>query len=225
MKTIVAKLCLFAVALGGFSVTAKASLLDFSTISPSPGDYGEIPGTFGSDTGTTPNIGVSYASVNALGNVVQPYLGFWGSGYGDLPAVAYPFVNGEYAQILLTPQAGYSVTLSSFDLATYNEETYSGQTVEILNGSGGVLWSDGTPGALTLYTSFSSHLTLTPGITSTGPLTLEFGPSWNIGVNDVAFSQQVSAVPEPTTIISGALLLLPFGSSAFRQLRKKLQAA
>ncbi|HUD84456.1 MAG TPA: hypothetical protein VMQ67_13175 [Candidatus Saccharimonadales bacterium] len=35
----------------------------------------------------------------------------------------------------------------------------------------------------------------------------------------------VTPVPEPTTIISGALLLLPFGSSAFRQLRKKLQAA
>ncbi len=33
------------------------------------------------------------------------------------------------------------------------------------------------------------------------------------------------AVPEPTTMISGALLLLPFGSSALRQLRKKLQAA
>jgi hypothetical protein len=35
----------------------------------------------------------------------------------------------------------------------------------------------------------------------------------------------VSPVPEPTTLISGALLLLPFGSSAVRQLRKKLQAA
>jgi len=33
------------------------------------------------------------------------------------------------------------------------------------------------------------------------------------------------AVPEPTTMISGALLLLPFGTSAFRQLRKKFQAA
>jgi hypothetical protein len=36
---------------------------------------------------------------------------------------------------------------------------------------------------------------------------------------------QLTAVPEPTTMISGALMLLPFGSSAFRQLRKKLQAA
>jgi len=32
-------------------------------------------------------------------------------------------------------------------------------------------------------------------------------------------------VPEPTTMISGALLLLPFGWSAVRQLRKKLQPA
>lgn len=37
------------------------------------------------------------------------------------------------------------------------------------------------------------------------------------------FTTQASPVPEPTTIISGALMLLPFGSGAFRQLRKKFQ--
>jgi hypothetical protein len=37
--------------------------------------------------------------------------------------------------------------------------------------------------------------------------------------------QFTTAVPEPTTLVSGALLLLPFGSSAFRQLRKKAQTA
>jgi hypothetical protein len=45
-----------------------------------------------------------------------------------------------------------------------------------------------------------------------------------IGLDNVNVSP-VSAVPEPTTLISGALMLLPFGSSAFRQLRKKFQAA
>jgi hypothetical protein len=35
----------------------------------------------------------------------------------------------------------------------------------------------------------------------------------------------LSSVPEPATIISGAMLLLPFGSGAFRQLRKKFPAA
>lgn len=34
----------------------------------------------------------------------------------------------------------------------------------------------------------------------------------------------IQAVPEPTTILSGALMLLPFGMGAARQLRKKLQA-
>jgi hypothetical protein len=33
----------------------------------------------------------------------------------------------------------------------------------------------------------------------------------------------VAPVPEPTTMIAGALLLLPFGWGAFRQCRKKLQ--
>jgi hypothetical protein len=35
----------------------------------------------------------------------------------------------------------------------------------------------------------------------------------------------VAAVPEPSTVVAGALLLLPFGSSAVRQLRRKLHAA
>lgn len=35
---------------------------------------------------------------------------------------------------------------------------------------------------------------------------------------------EVSAVPEPTTMIAGALLLLPFGASAFRKLRKNRTA-
>jgi hypothetical protein len=35
---------------------------------------------------------------------------------------------------------------------------------------------------------------------------------------------QISAVPEPTTMIAGALLLLPFGASAIRILRRNRQA-
>jgi hypothetical protein len=37
-----------------------------------------------------------------------------------------------------------------------------------------------------------------------------------IGLDNVV----VSAVPEPTTMIAGALLLLPFGASTLRLLRK-----
>jgi hypothetical protein len=41
-----------------------------------------------------------------------------------------------------------------------------------------------------------------------------------IGLDNVV----VSAVPEPTTMIAGALLLLPFGASTLRILRKKRTA-
>jgi hypothetical protein len=34
----------------------------------------------------------------------------------------------------------------------------------------------------------------------------------------------LAAVPEPTTLIAGALLLLPFGASTIRILRKKVAA-
>jgi hypothetical protein len=58
----------------------------------------------------------------------------------------------------------------------------------------------------------------------TGSDTLEFlcanDPSETY-LDDVS----VTAVPEPTTLISGALMLLPFGSSVARRLRKKFQAA
>jgi hypothetical protein len=40
--------------------------------------------------------------------------------------------------------------------------------------------------------------------------------------NDDVF---VGAVPEPGTMIAGALMLVPFGSGAIQQFRKKLQAA
>jgi hypothetical protein len=45
----------------------------------------------------------------------------------------------------------------------------------------------------------------------------------DISVTDAGPAPKI--VPEPTTIISGAMVLLPFGSSAVRQLRKKLKGA
>ena len=37
-------------------------------------------------------------------------------------------------------------------------------------------------------------------------------------------SGAITAVPEPTTIIAGALLLVPFGASTFRMLRRNRSA-
>jgi hypothetical protein len=55
-----------------------------------------------------------------------------------------------------------------------------------------------------------------------GSYTLAYGgPDFSPGLHMVTAEGTVTAVPEPTTLISGALLLLPFGASTLRILRKR----
>jgi hypothetical protein len=65
------------------------------------------------------------------------------------------------------------------------------------------------------------------GLTGTFALSTYGVPGVNSGsvLGEEIWLSTATPVPEPTTLVSGALLLLSFGSSAVRQLRKKLQAA
>jgi hypothetical protein len=77
-----------------------------------------------------------------------------------------------------------------------------------------------------VYESFATDLAvnkllLTPLDSSGHPYAPNYPAPGYFWMDDV----QLSAVPEPSTIIAGALMLLPFGAGAARQLRKKLQAA
>jgi len=69
-------------------------------------------------------------------------------------------------------------------------------------------------GSLDLTFQFSPGMTLTQLTSGAGPYTSSFSGSLS----------GVSAVPEPTTMIAGALLLLPFGASTVRILRKNRAA-
>jgi len=71
----------------------------------------------------------------------------------------------------------------------------------LLFGAGNTLiniWGNATPGSYTMYGLPPAYA---PTVTGLATLT---------------------AVPEPTTIISGALMLLPFGASTLRILRKRV---
>jgi hypothetical protein len=71
-----------------------------------------------------------------------------------------------------------------------------------------------------VWSTFSTTFTWT-GQTPIGVLDLVTTP----GGNDFALDNiSLTAVPEPTTMIAGALLLLPFGASTIRILRKKVAA-
>jgi hypothetical protein len=56
---------------------------------------------------------------------------------------------------------------------------------------------------------------------------LESNPGNSYGevdMNGLQISGAFSSVPEPTTILTGALMLLPFGANGMRKIRRKLTA-
>ena len=99
------------------------------------------------------------------------------------------------------------VTAAALQVAIW--ETEGGGQV-LGNGGPGytVTESDGA-GVSALVTTMLSAL---PGLTAEADLVAIVSPDGQ---------SYVVAVPEPTTIIAGALLLLPFGASTFRILRRK----
>ena len=188
--------------------TAGASLLEFENLSTyaSLYTYGSNmtsactgsgqAGCVGEGNGFTPDIAVSYATLGYAAEMAQ-----WPTGYGNLPGAAYSLMSGNTPDITLTPQNGATVTLNSFELAGYYETDYSNQPVEVLDADNNILWS---------YTgnisgSGPSSTQFTVGITSSGPLQIEFGNNWNVGIEDINFDENVSA-PEPAAwllLVSG----------------------
>ncbi len=188
---------------------ANPTTIDFSNLIGSVSDYGQIPDGYGSFAANTPDVAVSYSTNSGepqtpISEVLYSYLSFWQGEYGDLPAVAYPTTSPNYGVVALTPNAGYSVTLDSFRIAGYptGEGSELGQSIGVDNGSFQIF----SP-SVNYYPTDVPHsgdLLFTPNITSTGTLNIIFGPSWNIGINDITFSEQPVAAPDAA---SSALLL------------------
>ena len=195
------------------SGSARATTLTFDGLNLGSG--GAIPGAYGDrvdgagDVGSyggpldTPNVVVEYRT---LTTPVTENVVFWGGGYGDLENVAYSASNGSHAEISLIADAGYSVSLVSFDLAGWPYADYENQTVRILDGNGVVLkdysplFVDGTQPA-------PAHTTLTPDLTGS-VLRIQFGSNYNVGIDNIRFTQVALGVPEPASLaLLGAGLL------------------
>ena len=93
-----------------------------------------------------------------------------------------------------------------------------------------------TVAAICLLTGFASRASLNyNGCSYSGPTFTLTDCRWvpvvncspvpiTVNCNPTTPTPNVTAVPEPSTIVAGALLLLPFGISTFRILRKDKQA-
>jgi hypothetical protein len=185
---------------------ARATLLTFDINGATDNDaipaaYGDHVSTlsagnfsYGLGNGLTPNIGITYQSVDSGGNTVANNFSFWGTGYADLTNVASAALPLSGGQITLTPDAGWGVRLNSFDLAGYGHSDFT-QPVRILDGSGHVLKDY----SLVLMPG-STHITLSAGITSSSPIVLQFGTTWDPGIDNVNFDQVKGSVGDPGPI-------------------------
>jgi len=96
--------------------------------------------------------------------------------------------------------------------------------LNLINGAGGLLWSQ--TGAENGGTEFNMWYN-SPAITGYYSVPNEYG-LW--GYNNGSYIPQtygtatLTPVPEPTTMVAGAMLLLPFGVSTLRMLRKSRTA-
>lgn len=175
---------------------APAALIQFEQLKPLA-NYSYIPDGYGS----TPELAVSYRSLNGNLSVATSHLQFWNEGYGSLPAVAYPDGNGRYGEVTLTPAAGRLAVLKSFEMAAYPTGTGT-RTEAVIS----VLYGDQVVnyGPFELPRNTVAHFT--PNVSHAGPVTLRFGTDWDNGINNL----QVETVAERTTYLDSPSLTNAF---------------
>lgn len=192
------------VALVGLAASAAANTITFDGLMLS--HYDPIPASYKNHADDTPNVGVTYSSVDATGAVVVASISYWSTAYGDLEDVAFAASNGLWANITFTPDPGYKVNLISFDLAGWPNADQPGQTVRILDGNRNVVL-DYSPFDIT----GTGHNSFGPNLWSTDSLTIEFGPSWNGGIDNIGFRQLKDDGGNRVPETGGSVFLLLLG--------------
>jgi hypothetical protein len=182
---------------------------------------------------TTAYDGQLLSSVNSLGYVEQtvqnngqatPYFGIY-----------VALGNGGYDKLFFEPT--YQASQPPGPVVMNTWQTWNNIDTGLWWDNNGVLglggYGSGHVNTLAYFLSLYPNATIASDpYTAGGGISVTAGWNGHVNegyVNDVTINgttydfepNSVSSVPEPTTIIAGALLLLPFGASALRILRKK----
>ncbi|GAB5559260.1 MAG: hypothetical protein SynsKO_09070 [Synoicihabitans sp.] len=208
----VALCCLLPLA-GPAQVVLNFDDITFSNFDPLSADYGD---------GLDPQIpDIQYATLNAADfSVFENHVELWDGNYGDLTNVVYPSANGMVAQITFAPKEGYGVNLISFDMAGYSFADRTNSIMRILDGGGNVVldFAEDGPVAIEGNSTGPPRSTFSPDITLTGPLVLQWGTDWDVGLDNIQFqSVNFAAIPEPSTF---ALFGLGMGLLLGRRCRR-----
>jgi hypothetical protein len=190
---------------------AAATVLTFEGLGlPQPPEYDAVPGSYGDATdptcdtggccdgagcygegmGFTPNVTIEYRTVDASTSAqLQPQLLYWDTDYGDLADVAIPAQDNALGEVALVPEPGYRVILHGFDLGGWNRTDRANQTVRVLDTDGNVL---GNFGPMTVEGDGGhTHVAPVTPIVSATTLRIQFGPRWDVGIDNVSFAQEI----------------------------------
>jgi hypothetical protein len=193
------------------SAASAATVVDYSGLQPLA-NYSDVT-TFGSTTEvaiTTRSFANDSGKTTTDNNIE-----LWSTGYSSLLSAVFATGNGRGAEITLTPIAGFSVNLLSFQLGSYQASNGIGpnRTASLLRvvevGTGNVLWDQS---GLVV----NSTQTLLPGVSSTAGLSVQWGYDWNTGLNNLTFNAvpdggtTVVPVPPAVALFLGGLGLLCF---------------
>ena len=185
------------------NVTLDFTGLSGASVSPT---YGTVPGLFD----------VAGRTVTSFGNA-SPACGGGGGerleswpAYGGLIEIAYTCSNGTVGEFLFQPAAGYRVFLNSLQLASL--VSLRDYTVNVYDAA----W---TPLVAQTGTVDVVPLTITPNVSSTTGLYLQWGTDWNVGIDNISLTlQQIPAVmPEPGLVALPATGLVAAASAARRR--------
>lgn len=145
-------------------------------------------GNYREGTGFTPNISLSYKTTDSQRNIVGEWIKYWSNEYGDLIDVAFAEQNGHFAEITLSPEKGYRITLNGFDMAGWKNDHLL-DTLQVLDKDGVVLWDAGVD---TIHGIEAIHDSFSPKISSDSEITILWGKNWNTGIDNIDFNQSLT---------------------------------
>ncbi|MBX3110390.1 MAG: PEP-CTERM sorting domain-containing protein [Fimbriimonadaceae bacterium] len=199
---------------GDLTDTAGAPLGNYGPIDTAYGDNvtatSDAVGSYGMGTGWTPNVTTSYETLDGALLHYSDQLLHWDLNYGDLEHIAFAEVGNGTARVILTADAGWSVRLESFDLAGWPNADHALSFLRVLDGSYNTVWDSG---ATVAHGAGPTHDHYAPDIVGQ-TLIIEWGQNWNIGIDNISFSQ-TDAVPEPAT-----MAVLGLGALALKRRRR-----
>ncbi|GIV04987.1 MAG: hypothetical protein KatS3mg016_0562 [Fimbriimonadales bacterium] len=197
---------------------SHATVINFDNLTLSngqsiPEDYADRVNSSGIDSqgrggynltyGETPNVQVQMFTADYAGGSWARLGGlkFWATQYSNLQNVAYHDPSNQGARFILTADSTYYVQLHEFQMGGWPNTNRTLPFLQVLVDGNPVYTQTNVSISGSSATTFSFDPTVVKG----GAIEIRFGGDWNVGIDNIGFSQEL--VPEPASlfVLSGGL--------------------